>query len=188
MLHQKTLPGRTQRSLPECPSWHHCHLTEARFSFADELLLCCSILCIICFQRFPEALLCGELNSTSWDGKKAAYASSSSADAVAHTAEGDHDQAEQLLQLRQTQPRTTLFISPLQNKEEIVQGQVYTTHMTGALSSTALLCASFKLLHIHNNPCHSSRKRGMPLQMRDTFHCLPNLTCTGGLHQPLFFH
>lgn len=55
-----------------------------------------------------------------------------------HFAEGDRDQAELLAQLLQTQPRRTSIYTSSAN-EEIVQAQVYTSHMTGALSKHPFL-------------------------------------------------
>jgi len=52
---------------------------------------------------------------------------------IVHFAEHNHDQAEQPAQLLQTQPRTALSIYTSSANKEIVQGQVYTSHMTGAL-------------------------------------------------------
>lgn len=74
------------------------------------------------------------LNKKNWDCQETARGFRSSADAIVHFAQGDHDQEELLAQLLQTQPRTTSIYTSSANKEEIVQAQVYTSHMTGALS------------------------------------------------------
>lgn len=92
----------------------------------------------LAFWKFPKLLICGMLNKTNWDCPETAWGFRSSADAIVHFAEGDHDQAELLAQLLQTQPRRTSIYTSSAN-EEIVQAQVYTSHMTGALSKHPFL-------------------------------------------------
>lgn len=141
-------PWNSPAQPPREPSWHHCHLTEAH-----SVLLTSSI---ICFQQFQNrSFTVRSIPQTElWK-----YPYETSAGAIALSSKSDHDQAEQLAQLFQTQSRTTPAIyTSSAEQEEIVQGQVYTSHMTGALSQHRFV------MSLRDGPkvpctCYSSKKK-----------------------------